>query len=480
MKNQLINTLSALGLFLAPTLHAQVTIYFAASNGDRNATQVAISRLLTNWSYQGLTGSSTGAGGENQAVDNNSRGSNAGTWNGTWNGTNVIIKTNYAGALAGIAAVADPTLQVRFDSTNGRGGVAIPSNPNTATNPAHFITSNVDFGLSTNFQSTSPFIGEYNGRTYNNISEIPVGISQLGFYASPGFQNTGVTNITTQQAKLLYDTGVVPLALFTGNWATDSKKYIYALGRNTDAGQRFAAQQEIGRSGIGFQYNWQPNPAPTNGGTANTPQIVDPNNPNALIPNPNYNPNNSFVIGSSQPIGGLVSDHRQWNNGVEETFSGITASGGYPSGATLATALTYRLSPTAYKKVDPAAEDGWYIGYVTPGDADATILGIGQPAGQRPASTVGVKLRFNGVENTPENVKNGSYTLWLYNRVVIPESGVAARAGDPSPSFRANFVQALINRIKIDVGSQQGIRLDDTNLKVFRTEDGGTVFPGTL
>lgn len=265
MKNQLINTLSALGLFLAPPLHAQVTIYFAASNGDRNATQVAISRLLTNWSYQGLTGSSTGAGGENQAVDNNSRGSNAGTWNGTWNGTNVIIKTNYAGALAGIAAVADPTLQVRFDSTNGRGGVAIPSNPNTATNPAHFITSNVDFGLSTNFQSTSPFIGEYNGRTYNNISEIPVGISQLGFYASPGFQNTGVTNITTQQAKLLYDTGVVPLALFTGNWATDSKKYIYALGRNTDAGQRFAAQQEIGRSGIGFQYNWQPNPAPTNG-----------------------------------------------------------------------------------------------------------------------------------------------------------------------------------------------------------------------
>lgn len=175
-----------------------------------------------------------------------------------------------------------------------------------------------------------------------------------------------------------------------------------------------------------------------------------------------------------------MSDHRQWNNGVEETFSGITASGGYPSGATLATALTYRLSPTAYKKVDPAAEDGWYIGYVTPGDADATILGIGQPAGQRPASTVGVKLRFNGVENTPENVKNGSYTLWLYNRVVIPESGVAARAGDPSPSFRANFVQALINRIKIDVGSQQGIRLDDTNLKVFRTEDGGTVFPGTL
>src|SRR5690606_24595575 len=97
--------------------NATTTIYFAASNGDRNATQVAISRVLSNWSYRGLDGSATGTGGAGQTVSDIFRTSNFGTWNGTWNGENVVIKTNYAGALAGIAAVADQTQVFRFDST---------------------------------------------------------------------------------------------------------------------------------------------------------------------------------------------------------------------------------------------------------------------------------------------------------------------------------------------------------------------------
>ncbi len=463
---------------------AQTTIYFSASNGDRNATQVAISRLLTNWTYRGLTAGAAGAGGSGQASNDNFRTSNFGTWRGTWNGQTVIIKTNYAGALAGIAAVANQTIQVRFDKTDGTlpnpGNPSdttnkIPENPLTSTNTNNYLESSVDFGLSTNFQATSPFQGTYNGVEYNAIKQIPVGISQLGFYGSPG---TPVDNITSQQARLLYDTGAIPVALITGNWATDNTKYIYAIGRNTDAGQRFGAQLEIGRSGIGFQYVYQANPAPAAGGAANAPLIESPAGSGNWIANPSHDPNKSYAIGTAV-IGGIVSDHRQWNNGVDELFSGITSSGGHNSGANVAINLTYKLGATAYKKVDPAATAGWYVGYVTPGDASATVLGIGQGSA-RPANSKGVSLKFNGVENTPENVKSGKYTLWIYNRILTPLSGVAGKVGDPSPSFRANFVTALTNRIKIDVASQQGIALDDPDLKVHRTQDGGPVIPGPL
>ena len=463
---------------------AQTTIYFSASNGDRNATQVAISRTLTNWTYRGLDGGATGAGGPSQASNDLFRTSNFGTWRGTWNGQTVIVKTNFAGALAGIAAVANQTIQVRFDPTNGTlpnpgtPGSAdnkIPENPLTSTTPANYVESSVDFGLSTNFQKTSPFEGTFNGVQYNPIKQIPVGISQLGFYGSPG---TPIDNITTQQAKLLYQTGAIPLALVSGNWATDSTKYFYAIGRNTDAGQRFAAQLEIGRSGIGFQYHYQPNPAPAAGGSGNAPLIPDPNNSGQFIANPSHDSNKSYVIGTSV-IGGNVSDQRQWNNGIDETFSGIASTGGYNSGANLAIALTYKLGAAAFKKADPAATAGWFIGYITPGDASATVLGTGQGAA-RPYDSKGVALKFNGIENTAANVKSGRYTLWLYNRIITPLAGVAGKVGDPSPTFRANFVTALTNRIKIDVASQQGIALDDPDLKVHRTEDGGPVIPGPL
>ena len=162
---------------------------------------------------------------------------------------------------------------------------------------------------------------------------------------------------------------------------------------------------------------------------------------------------------------------------MDVTFSGITSSGGHTSGANLAIALTQKLGPAAYQKADPAATAGWYVGYVTPGDANATILGSGQGAA-RPADSKGVALKYNGIENTPENLKSGRYTLWIYNRVLTPLSGVSSKAGDPSPTYRADFVTALANRIKIDVASQQGIALDDPALKVHRTEDGGTVLPG--
>jgi len=464
-----------------------ITIYFSASNGDRNATQVAISRLLTSWSYQGTSGrfpatsGTLNPDGGYTATDNAFRQSNFGTWNGTWNGQNVIIKTNYAGALSGIAAVANPNLEVRFDKTTGQDTASVPSNLLTTTDASAFALHKVDFGLSTNFQNTSPFNGDYNGLTYSPIKEVPVGISQLGFYGSPGIP---IDNITSQQAKQLYDAGALPLSFFTGNWSNgDEHKWIFAIGRNTDAGQRFGAQLEIGRSGLGDQYVYKAATEPvTPGGAANAPLIESPPGSGNWTTNGSYVADNSYQIGSSI-IGGKVYSHAQW---PIETWSGITATGGHTSGANVASALTRTLADTAYKAVDPAATAGWYVGYVTPGDADATILGNGQGAA-RPANSKGVALKYNGIENTVANVQSGRYTLWVYNRVVVPQptsgggtySGVTDKVVTEPAGFRAAFVEALANKIKTVVASQQGIALDST-LKVHRLADGGTVYAGPL
>jgi hypothetical protein len=232
---------------------SQTVIRIIASNGDRNATQTAIAHILdngTSWNYRGLSGSVSGTGGPG-AVSNIATGSNFGAWNGTYGGQPVIIKTSFSGALAGIAAIAGNTDQ-RFVASDGTGSGSVP-NPLTSTNPAEYEVAKADFAFSTNFQTTSPFNGVFQGVTYSPVIEENVGISPLGFYASPGFPGspssstpTFVPNITTQLVRQLYTQGVLSLAHFTGDWTNDKNKTVWAIGRNTDAGQRFGAYTEVG------------------------------------------------------------------------------------------------------------------------------------------------------------------------------------------------------------------------------------------
>jgi len=155
----------------------------------------------------------------------------------------------------------------------GRVPGSVP-NPLTSTT---FETGKADFGLSTNFQSTSPFNRVFGGVTYSTVTEQIVGISLSD--STPALDSPArrrvpnpsfVPNITTQLARQLYTQGYLPLAHFTGDWTSvnpgedpgqgtgDRHKIVYAIGRNTDAGQRFGAYTEIGfghsppRCGFGF------------------------------------------------------------------------------------------------------------------------------------------------------------------------------------------------------------------------------------
>lgn len=422
-------------------LSAQTVIRIVASNGDRTATQTAISNLLSpGWTFQGVGGNATAA---NLSV---ATGANFGAWKGTYGSTPVVIKVSFAGALAGIAAVAGNTDQ-RFVVTDGSGTGTVP-NPLTGTQlGVDYEFGKADFGLSTNFQATSPFNGLYEGVNYSPVVEENVGVSPLGFYASPGFPASGA-NITTQLAQLLYTSGSVPLALFTGDFANDSNKIVYAIGRNTDAGQRFGAYAEVGLGTSTAVQVWRP--------TFSTAQTTT----------------------SNITFGGVVGSHELW---PEETVSGIFSplgSGGFSSGALLAQHLTVTLGPDAYKGrytdeftgttqfLYPDATAGYYIGYVTPGDAANRILGAN---GVIPAANRGVALSYNGVPLTDDNVRNGRYTAWLYNRIIKPQSGLS--------TFKLGFANALRDRIKTVDAVQGGGLIDDATFKVRRTVDGGLVVP---
>lgn len=440
-----MNLLSKLSLLAASTLtlsqaDAQTVIRIVASNGDRTATQTSISKLLSpGWKFQGINGNTSSTG--DLAI---ATGANFGAWNGSYNGTDVIIKVSYSGALAGIAAVAGNTDQ-RFVATNGTGTGSVP-NPLTATSTSDYEVSKADFGFSTNFQSTSPFNGVFEGVTYSPVIEEIVGVSPLGFYASPGFPATGA-NITTQLAQILYTTGSLRLSQFTGDYTNDYSKTVWAIGRNTDAGQRFGAYTEVGLGTSTAVKVWQPSIT----GQTTTSGIT---------------------------YGGTVQSHQLW---PAETVSGIFSglgSGGYNSGANLATVLTVKLGPDAYRGaffnedtsqteyLYPDATDGYYIGYVTPGDANNRILGQN---GVVPVGSRGVALKFNGVELTDANVRNGKYTAWLYNRILKPQSGLTGT--------KLTFANALRDQIRnVDAPSGGGL-FDDANFKVQRFTDGGAVVP---
>ncbi|BCU79484.1 hypothetical protein [Luteolibacter sp. LG18] len=433
--------LAALVLALGGTASGQTVIRIVASNGDRVATQTAISHILASgWTFQGINGNTSSSGSLSTAT-----GANFGAWNGTYNGNAVIIKVSYSGALAGVAAVAGNTDQ-RFVVSNGTGTGSVP-NPLTATNlNVDYEIGKADFGFSTNFQSTSPFNGVFENVTYNPVVEEIVGVSPLGFYASPGFPTAGA-NITTQLAQLLYTSGSVSLAQFTGDFSADQNKIVYAIGRNTDAGQRFGAYTEIGLGTTTGVSVWQPSVTGT-------------------------------TTASGITYGGTVNSHALW---PAETVSGIFSAlgnGGFSSGALVAQNLTVTLGSDAYKGkyfdedtqtnqfLYPNATAGYYIGYVTPGDATDRILGGN---GVVPVGNRGVALKYNGVDLTSSNVQNGRYTAWLYNRILKPQSGLTG--------LKLTFANALRDQIKnVDAPSGGGL-FNDSTFKVQRFTDGGLVVP---
>lgn len=194
-----------------------------------------------------------------------------------------------------------------------------------------------------------PFIWVKNGQTNSANPTAPADWTRLN-------------NITASQARVVL-AGGSPLALLTGN-AADTN-WVYVAGRDNQSGTRV----------------------------------------NALL-------NSQF---------GLVNPPAQvtlaLSNGVCSLQGGLTASG-ESSGGTLAGKLTYPGSATngdsiylnAYSGITGVTNGGFYaIAYVGLYDADIA-LGI-QSAIALPNCVAGA-LTWNGVAETPDNIRNGTYSFW--------------------------------------------------------------------
>lgn len=401
--------LGAAGLALAHVASAQTIIRIAGSNGDRNATNAAIANLLQGETYVGI------------AVNGNPgtpQSSNFGNFvGGTFNGTPVTVKTSYLGATGGVKAVAGSE-PVRFLPTNATGN--LNPNPLTATDPSQYEDAVPDFAVSTNFQSTSPYIGFYNGKNYIELEQILTGVAPMVFLASPGFPGD---NLHTSAAQALYSRGYIPLSFLTGNSAHRNQT-VFAIGRNFDAGQRYCPLAEMGLGVNAVTKHYQP-----------------------TIQN------------------GVVTSHVLW---PRETVSGVDSqfpgNGGFNSGANLVSALVVPLGPNAYKVGNPNATAGYYIGYATPGDAVTANAG-------------GAKtLKWNGVAYSQDAVREGQYTLWLYTRVVYDPNLGAPGSGK---ELHRAFADAIANEVITTTGSSGGGILIGT-MQVYRESESAPVIPTYL
>lgn len=406
-------------LWLAHTASAATyTIYIAGSNGDRNATNQAIANILTGESIAyTINGSSDGTLTTSNFTNFN---------NGTFGGNTYNVRAAYLGATAGLQYVAstDPNDKIRFLPETATGA----QNPNPGASGAtalQYQLAKPTFGVSTNFQSTSPFIGEYKGKTYNTLTEILTGAVALQFLGSKGFP---ADNLTTAQAQKLYNEGTVPLAFFTG-LAADRTKIVFAIGRNSDAGQRYGAQAEIGIGVNAVVNQWQPT-----GLTGTSPNIH-------------------------------VTSHQLW---PRETVSGVDSgspgNSGFTAGADLRVALLYTLDAGAYQfngTLGAAATGGYYLGYLTPSDANLVI-----PSGAVP-------LKWNGITYTEAALKEGQYTAWVYTRVVYDADTLNETA---TPDVFA-FLNALQNEVKTNTIVTPGGGVKITDLQVRRGVESGRLTP---
>jgi len=249
-----------------------------------------------------------------------------------------------------------------------------------------------NFGFSDVKQAATPY------QTHTLLESDPIYCLPFVWVKTGTANLASVSNISSQQARVLFTAGLQPLSLFTGV-ATDTTS-IYPAGRDNDSGTRITALVEIGA-----------------GAFASLDQY-------------------KFTVAAN-----IISAP------VEQA-----PTAGYSSGGDLATLL--------------GANGGGYdvIGYLGISDA-ATATGAH-----------GVKLWYNGVPFSIENVKNGSYTFWSkYQQISL--TTVPAAPANAYDDVKATLFQGLKTTLTglATTGSGSSIKLTDLN--VTRESDGADVIP---
>lgn len=156
-----------------------------------------------------------------------------------------IIRTSFNGSTEGMNAIAGNNDPSFFQVANLPVGITASYQNNGGT----FQNLRPKFSFSDVYQSTSPV---------DNVVLNPVGESAVGVVTFAMIANEGApanwTNATIQQCRALWQQGIQPLSLFTGN--PNDTTYVLATGRNDGSGTRSAYLTEwtYGVANIVSQY----------------------------------------------------------------------------------------------------------------------------------------------------------------------------------------------------------------------------------
>lgn len=364
--------------------------------------QTAFNGVLPGYAYENTSGS--GITGPNN--------SNASTFRGYVGGNSanafVIIKCSWSGSAAGVQAVAyapsntPSTLPIKFlpdtanFNNNSNSGNSNPD-PRSSNTASEYESAVADVCLSDTKQTSSPFLGSYNGKTYSALTEqggSSVGVVAFAWVLSDVGNSTltqaqkdrvaTVTNVNFQQLQAQFTGfGVYPLNGYTGNSsnATDASVSVYATGRDPDSGTRLSAFAEIGLG------------ATTLGVTQ-------------------YDP----ATGSPYPAGSV--------NGVavEEGQSGESSGG------------------TIRSKMAADGLSNVYITYM--GRSDANTLANAQNGGRI--------LSYNGVAISDDAIRSGQYTFWSFARMYYRSAtGTKLNAiNGIGNAIRSSYAPILVSSMK--------------------------------
>jgi hypothetical protein len=318
-------------------------------------------------------------------------------FSGLINGTATYIDCAWSGSEAGIASVANVTIQ---NTDNMGNTIPLAGSPETFLKVDGSITLNngtnasptgsqlqsssrqADVAMADTSQAVSltPFVTSTSTalKNYGTVGIVPFTWAK-NYNSSPSTEWSSLTNVTLPQLNDELSIGYQKTALFTGI-ASQTNQYVYLVGRNKGSGTR---ANTLASTGYGV-----------------TKAV------------------NQFSIGEGIEIpatGTLVLDSE--------------ANNGYESGGSVATALNINGS---CQQTDPFfGNSGWYaIGYLGTSDASTLTLGTGQ------------WLTLDGVLESDGAVEEGQYSFWG-NEHVFGRSNISGYQ-DTDASLIFNGIQAAL------------------------------------
>ena len=439
----------------ATTVTAQTVIRITGSTAFRSATNTAIGNILNagyTYGYAGSTFSSS-----NQTI-----------FTGTTKAptsTSVIIKCSWTGATGGVKTIVQnvPLSTWLVNATpQSTGGT-----PNAPATYDAAITA--DVAMADGFQNTTEF------KTPVMTAKV-VGVIPFQWFRNNG-SPTSIDNMNPLLAASLLSGGL-PLSQFTGVPA-DAGTAVWGTGRDEDSGTRMVTYADcfFGVFSSPTQYSL------TISGGAVTDIVPWPIN---TVLGTTYPLGHSGYAGGGQLVtamntpGSLTSA----NPGHVVAYAGINdAQNGVPGTAATATSTVTAGAVTGTTITNGGTNlgSGTYVTFSGGGGTGAAgvpvitggvVTGItitNGGSGYTSAPTIAIKggstLKYNGVEYSATNVREGKYTYWSYE-ILMYRPGYAGSA----------IADQLATRIKSTDAAVSGILLSTMN--VGRAVEGGPVTPG--